>query len=420
MSSTPNSPPLALSDPRPGMVERSALRFVLAIGMTSAFSDMTHEGARSITGPFLSLLGASGAVVSTVSGEGELLGYALRYVSGFAADRTQRYWTVTFIGYILQMSVVPFLAIAPTWHVAALFIVGERVGRAIRTPARDAMTAHAASRLGSGWAFGVREALDAGGAVVGPLLVTGITVYTGGEYRIAFAILSIPATLCIGSLFFTWSTFPDPANLDEADVKPRPARLGKTYWIYLGGMCLTAVGYADWPLIALHFQARHIVRPELVPSLYVAGMGAEAAASLALGRLYDRYGVSSVVSVTLLTSTYGLLVFLGNSIVTTTAGTVIWGIGMAAQESVVKAVLTSIVASDHRARAYGLFDTLFGVSWFVGSVILGVLYDHSPPQAAWFSLIVQLCAVPVLASMVWLKASEGVGERRLLLPQSSD
>lgn len=378
------------------LARRAALRFVLLIGVVSAFSDMTHEGARSITGPFLGSLGASGVVVSIVAGGGELLGYGLRYVAGRAADRTHRYWTIAFVGYTLQMAVVPLLALSGNWPVAAALIVTERVGRAIRIPTRDAMTAHAAHRLGGGWAFGVREALDAGGAMVGPLVVA-LALWLHGSDRSAFALLGIPAALTLVSLAFTWRQFPNPADL-EAEAPAPPAASAPyppAFWLYLAAMGLIAVGYADWPLIALHFSQERLVSSTVAPVLYAVAMAAEAIAALVLGKAFDRVGLRSILVVTMLTAAYAPLVFLGG-LPLALIGIVAWGLGMAAQESIIKAVLTTVVPADRRASAFGLFDTGFGVAWFGGSILLGVLYDSSLLALALVSALVQLAALPVL------------------------
>lgn len=394
-----NTPSPGQSDSRgtgPGLARKAALRFVLLIGVVSAFSDMTHEGSRSITGPFLGSLGASGAVVSVVAGGGELLGYALRYFAGRAADRTRRYWAITFIGYTLQMSVVPLIALAGNWPLAALFIIAERVGRAIRNPARDAMTAHAAERLGGGWAFGVREALDAGGATVGPLVVTIVLALHGSE-RLGFAVLGIPAALTLISLVFTWRQFPHPAELETAapPLLLNRGRFPASFWWYLAAMCLIAVGYADWPLIALHFSQHHLVRAAVTPILYAVAMAAEALAALVLGKLFDRIGLVSVLAITVITAAYAPMVFLGG-LPLVVLGILAWGLGMAAQESVIKAVITPIVPADRRASAYGLFDTGFGIAWFAGSVLLGLLYDTSLTTLAVVSAAVQVAALPLL------------------------
>lgn len=380
----------------PVLARRAALRFVLLIGVVSAFSDMTHEGARSITGPFLGSLGASGVVVSIVAGGGELVGYGLRFVAGRAADRTHRYWTIAFVGYTLQMAVVPLLALSGNWPVAAALIVTERVGRAIRIPTRDAMTAHAAHRLGGGWAFGVREALDAGGAMVGPLVVA-LVLWLHGSDRSAFALLGIPAALTLMSLVLTWRQFPNPADLDaEAPAPPEAsAPYPPAFWLYLAAMGLIAVGYADWPLIALHFSQERLVSTTVAPVLYAVAMAAEAIAALVLGKAFDRVGLRSILVVTVLTAAYAPLVFLGG-LPLAMIGIVAWGLGMAAQESIIKAVLTTIVPDDRRASAFGLFDTGFGVAWFGGSILLGVLYDSSMLALALVSALVQLAALPVL------------------------
>jgi len=381
---------------------------------------MTHEGARSITGPFMGALGASGSIVSTVSGAGELLGYILRYGFGAMADSSQQYWLITFIGYILQMGAVPFLAISRSWQAAALLIVLERVGRAIRTPARDAMIAHAATRLGGGWSFGLREALDASGAFIGPVLVTGIALVTHDNTRGAFALLAIPAILCIISLIFTWRFFPHPSSLDiglskSAKLKHYPP----SFWVYLTAMSLIAIGYADWPLLALHLAQKQVVRPSLVPSLYAVGMGAEAVASLVLGRLYDRFGLSVVIILTLFTATYGPLILLTDNLGLIILGSSFWGFGMAAQESVVKAVLTTFVPPGARASAFGLFDSCFGIAWFGGSMILGYLYDKSVAQAAWFTLALQLMAVPILLLTIWRMKREAQIKSAAQIDESS-
>ena len=143
----------------------TAIRFVVLLGVVSLFADMTYEGARSVTGPFLAVLGASGTAVGLIAGLGELIGYSLRLASGYLADRTGRYWAITLVGYGLNLIAVPLLALAGRWEIAAALMICERVGKAIRTPARDAMLSHATHQVGHGWGFGLHEAMDQAGAV---------------------------------------------------------------------------------------------------------------------------------------------------------------------------------------------------------------------------------------------------------------
>jgi MFS family permease len=394
--------PTALPQSPAAIARSNALRFVLFIGIVSMFSDMTHEGARGITGPFLGTLGASAAVVAIVAGAGEFLGYALRFAFGFAADRTGKYWPITFFGYTVQMLVVPLLALAGNWPVAAVLIIAERTGRAIRNPARDAMLAHATGELGSGWVFGLREALDAGGAMLGPLIVAA-AIFVHGGYRVGFAVLLVPALLTLAILTAAWRQYPQPGDLEVREGIPESRGIPRVFWIYLAGMGLIAAAYADYPLIAYHFGKVGVVPTVWIPILYAVAMATEAVAALVLGRLFDRIGLLTVVGATVLTAVFAPLVFLGGAILAV-IGMVLWGLGMAAQESIVKAAITGMVAQNRRASAYGLFDTGFGVCWFLGSIALGVLYDRSIAALVVFSVVLQLGAVPFL---IWTRREVG-------------
>jgi MFS family permease len=384
---------------RSPMTRDAALRFVVLLGVVSLFADMTHEGARGITGPFLATLGASATVVGVVAGLGELVGYVLRLPFGVVTDRTGKYWPIAYVGYGVNLLAVPLLALAGNWPVAAALMIAERAGRAMRNPSRDAMLAHAGGALGSGWAFGLREALDATGATLGPLIVAAV-VFWRSSYRPAFAVLVVPAVLALAVLVGASRLFPRPRDLEMAPEQLGSQGIPRVYWVYLAGMGLIALGYADFPLIAYHFAKASVVPTAWIPILYALAMATEAVAALALGRLFDRVGLLTVAAATLLTALFAPLVFLGGAVLAG-VGMVLWGLGMAAQESIVKAAITHMVGAERRATAYGLFDTGFGVCWFVGSVVLGVLYDHSIPALVTFSVVLQLAALPAL---LWTRA----------------
>src|SRR6202050_2780467 len=149
----------------------SAMRFILCLGVVSLFADMTYEGAHSIIGPYLRDLGATGLQVATIAGVGEMLAESLRFFSGRFADRTRSYWAITFCGYAMNVVAVPALAWASHWRLAAVLIVAERTGKALRGPARDVLLSGATQEVGHGWGFGVHSIMDQTGAVIGPLLM---------------------------------------------------------------------------------------------------------------------------------------------------------------------------------------------------------------------------------------------------------
>src|SRR6185437_1381465 len=237
------------SETQQSELKSRALKFVIAIGIVSLFADWAYEGARSITGPYLAILGASGALVGFIAGFGELLGYGLRIVSGKLSERTHQFWPMTLFGYTMQRTAVPLLAWAPNWQVAGLLIIAERIGKAIRHPPRDVMLSHAAKQVGLGFGFGLHEALDQLGALAGPLVIAFVLA-RGGDYRAAFAALLIPAVLTVILIFTARLLYPKPQDL-EATRPPdvHGAGLPKVFWIYLVGAALVAAGFADFSLM---------------------------------------------------------------------------------------------------------------------------------------------------------------------------
>jgi MFS family permease len=373
-----------------------ALRFVLMIGVVSFFADLTYEGSRSITGPFLETLGASGAVVGVVAGLGELLGYGLRFFSGRISERTRQFWPMTLFGYFVQMAAVPALALAGTWQIAAVLIVLERVGKAIRNPPRDVMLSHAGKEMGIGWAFGLHEGLDQAGALVGPLvlaLVLTVNQAHRGEYRIAFATLLIPASITAVLIVVTKFLYPRPEDLEPHSPQIHAAGMGKAFWIYLVGAALVAAGFADYQLIAFHLQKHGVASAIWIPIFYSVAMATSGAGSLLFGRLFDRFGVSVLIPLTFISIASAPLVFLGGFGMAL-AGAAVWGLGMGVHESIIPAAVAAMVPQERRASAYGLFTAAYGIAWFLGSAAIGFLYDVSVQAAVVFCVTTGVASLP--------------------------
>ncbi|MEH1791854.1 MFS transporter [Nostoc sp.] len=376
----------------------AALKFVILLGFVSLCADATYEGARSITGAYLQVLGASGTVVGLVAGFGELIGHGLRLAIGYLSDQTRKYWGITTLGYILNTAVVPFLALAGRWEVAAGLMMAERTGKAIRTPPRDALLSHGASQIGRGFGFGLHEAMDQTGAVMGPLAVAAM-IYFQGEYRNAFTILIVPAVLGLIVLIVLQFLYPNPSDFEVEIETDREEKLPRIFWIYLGAVAIIAAGYADFPLIAFHFQKQDIASGQTIPLFYAVAMGVDAIAALIFGYLFDRTGISILIVAAFLSSLFAPLVFLGNTQLAL-LGIAFWGIGMGAQESILKAAIAGMVPKNKRATAYGIFSTGYGLSWFLGSALMGILYDRSIAALIVFSSTTQLLAIPFF---VWVK-----------------
>jgi MFS family permease len=382
----------------PANTKANALRFVLLIGAMSYFADFVYEGARSVLGPYLLLLGASGAAVGFVSGLGELAGYGLRIVSGRLADKTRQFWPITILGYVVQMAAVPALALAGNWPAAAALLVLERAGRATRNPPRDVMLSHAGAEMGGyGWAFGLHEALDQAGAVTGPLVIAAILARRG-DYRLAFGALAIPAAVTLLLLAVARLLYPRPEEMESRPQDVRTEGMPRVFWIYLAGAALVAAGFADFSLIAFHFAKSGSVARDWIPIFYAVAMGTSGAGSLVFGRLYDRVGLYVLVPLTILSALFAPLVFLGGmgraGFGIALAGAAIWGVGMGVHESIVPAAVAPMVARERRASAYGLFTAVYGVAWFLGSALIGALYDVSLGATVAACVALECAAIP--------------------------
>jgi len=391
----------------------AALKFVVLLGVVSLFADFTYEGARSITGPFMAILGASATVVGIVAGFGELSGYALRLVSGYLADRTGRYWTIVFVGYAINLLAVPLLALVGHWEIAAVLMVTERMGKAVRTPARDVMLSCASEPIGRGWSFGLHEALDQIGAVLGPLVVAAV-VHFRSSYREGFGILLFPALIALSLLLAAKVSYPNPRDLEPASIKLEGKGYPRAFWLYVVAVGLIAAGYADFALVAYHFKKASVAPDYWIPIFYAVAMGVDGVAALVLGRVFDRIGFSVLIFAVLLSAFFAPLVFMGG-FYAALAGMALWGIGMGAQESVMRAAIADMVPVNRLGLAYGVLNTFYGFFWFGGSILMGVLYDFSPGTLIVFSVVIQLASVPmlILAKIQPLPARTANGDKKL-------
>ena len=355
------------------------------MGVVSLFGDMSYEGARGLVGPYLGLLGASALAVSISAGAGELAGYTLRLL--------------TILGYSMNLVVVPGLAFAGSWQVAVGLVIGERVGKAIRSPARSTLVSYAARRAGEGKSFGLEEALDQIGAVAGPLLTTVAIALRSGQpplagYRLAFLVLALPALVTLLLVLAARRTFPTPEDL-EPPAPVGPVQLGGPFWTLVAAAALVGLGFADWALVAFHAGRSGLVALGLLPLLYAGAMGVDALAALGFGFAFDRRGPGVLALSCVVGAAAAPLVFLGSSTGALIAGAALWAVTLGAQESVYKAAVARLVSPSQRGRAYGLFFAVFGVAWFLGSVALGWLYEHARTAMVVFAVVPQLAAAPL-------------------------
>ena len=386
-----------------------AMVFLILFGIVSLFSDMTHEGASSIRGAYLALLGASAGAIGFISGLGELIGYSMRYLFGRITDRTRSYWPMVILGYVLDIIAVPALALVGEhgWIAACLLLVVQRMGKAIKKPAKDTIMSFAASQEGAGRSFGLQELLDQIGAFLGPVLLWLVMLGRTGAspirtYSLCFAVLAIPGGITLLLLLYTRSRFPNPEQFEPEPKEYIPFRMKKSFILYIAGISLFAFGFIDYSLIAMHISrtaalsgAVGLITEETLPLLYAEAMLIDAVSALFFGFLYDRIGVRSLIFSTLLSSGFAVFIFSMHSVPALLVGIALWGIGMGAQESILKAAVSSMVPKSSRATGYGIFECSFGFFWFLGSWLMGALYDFSIPAMVAVSVAAQLLSIPL-------------------------
>lgn len=381
-------------------VKSGALAFIFIMGIVSLFSDMTHEGARSVLGEFLNLTGASAATIGFVSGIGELCGYSLRLLSGFIADKTKKYWTLIIAGYAMQVLAIPLLALVPEngWIIACGLVIMERVGKAVKKPAKNTLVSFAASEVGTGKGFAYQEFLDQLGAFLGPVILFVISKIKGtselfSTYRLCFLLLGIPALITIALVVASRIKYPNPEMFEKEAKEEQKFEFKKSFVFYMIAICLYAFGFADFTIITIHAAKSGAFPLETLSLLYALAMAVDAFAALFFGWLFDKVGLKAMVFATALSSLFAAFVFLTDKSAFIIAGIVLWGIGMGAEDSIMKAAVSKIVPKKMRSTGFGIFETGYGIAWFLGSWLLGFLYDFNPVILVVVSVAAQLVSI---------------------------
>lgn len=403
----------------------AAMSFIVLFGIVSLFSDMTHEGASSIRGAYLTMLGASAGTIGFISGLGEMIGYSMRYFFGRLTDKSRRYWPMTVTGYVLDIIAVPALALVGKngWFWACSLLVVQKIGKAVKKPAKDTIMSFAASQEGAGKSFAMQEVLDQIGAFLGPVLLYLVMLFKkGGDmfdtYSLCFALLAVPGAITLVLLLITRAKFPNPEHFEPSPKEYIPFKMKREFILYIAGISLFAFGFIDYSLITMHVASHYaaltgglaetssIVTSGNLPLLYAGAMLVDAVAAMVFGLMYDRWGVKVLALSSVISAPFALFVFYFEGTASLLFGIVLWGVGMGAQESILKAAVTNMVPKESRATGYGVFECAMGVFWFLGSWLMGVLYDISVPVMVTLSVAAQLAAVPF-----YLASGKAVGKQ---------
>jgi MFS family permease len=363
---------------------KSVYAGILLLGLVSLMGDIVYEGSRGLVPDYLKFLGVSAVIVGLVGGLGEFLGYGARLVSGVLVDATHAYWGFILLGYGL-IAAIPLIGFTGRWEIALILVLVERLGKAIRSPSRDAVLSMISRGVGAGKAFGIHEFLDQVGAVLGPLLVAFWMLHSGNDYKVSFAFLLIPFLTLTATLIYTYrkigSQFTIEPTRSKGGKKDRVSELGKPFYTYTFAVTLNTVGLI--PVALILYKASVLLQPEhqqwMVPLIYSIIQGVDASAALLSGYIYDRLGVKVLVAPFILSTLPPLFTIVAPNLLTLIVASIFFGVVLGMQESVYRAAVSHFTSISSRGTGYGVFNTAYGLGLLVSGAIYGLLMDLKTP-----------------------------------------
>ena len=382
-------------------IKKKALLFILLISISSLFCDMTHAGAKSIYGAYLNFIGASAAAIGFVSGMALLVANSLSLLTGYIASKMNNYWTMTILGYLFCLIFIPALALTSEngWIIASCLIICERVGKACWQPSRSTLVSYATSLLGTGKTFSILSFFNKIGACIGPLILFFILLGRSksdllNTYHLCFLVLLLPAIIAICFVLFAKSKFQHPENFEqEKNTTASPLKSSTTFILFCIGISLFGLGFFDFPLITLRLSKIPALHIADLPLFFSGAMLVSAFSSLLFGKLFDKIKLKSIIISTALSCLFPFFLFCSNNVWLLIIGILVWGIGIGSLETILKSVVTQLVAKENRSKCFGLVSLFFGLSLFIGSWLCGIFYDISFLLLSFFSFGMQLLAV---------------------------
>ncbi len=378
------------------MLRRTLLVFLL-LSFVSLFADMAYEGARSISGPYLELLGATLVIAGGIS-VGELISYIARFAGGiiaFSLASSTAYWILLILGYVINLVAVPLLALAGSWELAFALYLVERIGKGFRVPIRDTILAEVSTGVGSGKVFAFHEFLDQVGGVAGPLIIA-YAIASTGSYKLAFIVLAIPATMAVTLLIIASTTYPYIRSARRSEIMLSKG-LPQEFYVFTLAVALAMAGFIHWG------QASYILAKlgsVNIALLYALAMAIDGIVAIPLGLALDKWGLRVTITLPLLALTSTITIL---QVVDPILFTLLWGITMGAIEVLPKAIVAVMVREEFRSIAYSILFIAMGAGWAIGNIVVAYIGPHT-----WNALIVAI--TPAITSIIILLRLE-VAER---------
>lgn len=367
-----------------------AIQVIFIFGIISLLGDMVYESARSANSQYFNIIGVTATQIGLAFGIGEFLGYFLRLIAGVLSDKSGKHWFFIFIGYG-ALAVVPIMGFTMNWNILVVLVLMERIGKSLRNPAKDTILSGVAeNQVGTGFAFGLQEALDQIGAFSGPLIFAFVFYITGKngitQYQSGYKLLIIPYVVLMLFVFFAYIKIKRNNLIPALKTREyRSERLKPIFWIYLGFTFFTTIGFVNFALIGFHLKSNGLISDGNITLLYAGAMAIDALTAIIIGKTYDKMKVKSgnktgglivLLSIPFITVLLPFLT-LTNSIVLIIAGMTIFGIVMGAHETIMRSAIADITPFYKRGTSFGVFNAGYGLALLAGAALMGWLYDKN-------------------------------------------
>lgn len=377
-------------------------RNIFFVGITSFLTDTSTKMIYAIMPLFLMTLGATKTELSLIEGIAESTASVLKALSGWWSDKIGRNKPFMIIGYAFTALLSPLFSVVTSPLQVLIVRFSERVGKGIRTAPRDSLIAGSSEENKKGKSFGFHKAMDNSGAILGPLLASGILLLFPDDYRKVFIFAAIPGLLGLFSIIF----FVREAKRDKAELLGRISLkdFSPKYYAFLGIVFIFTLGNSTDALLLI--KASDIgIQDAFIPIIYLIFNAVSVIFAVPAGILSDKIGRERLIIFGYLlysiiyfgfgrTNSQGVLVLLF----------ALYGLYSAATDGVQKALVSDLIDKNKKGTGLGLYNSLVGITLLPASVIAGLLYDNVNNRAPfYFGSILAFVAALLMLIFYWTR-----------------
>lgn len=380
---------------------RSAMLFVLIVGFLWFVTAIARSGFMSVFGVYLDFTGASASAIGFISGLGVFIIISLQSFFSFLVAKTGCYWLFSILGISIELLCIPALGFIPVngWKIAMLLFFFHRLSHGLGYAGINSVFGSATRIIGPRKSRSILEFFQHAGNILGPIILFFIMQINSSEdgfysYKSAIITLIIPVFIAVCLLIFMKIKFSN--NYCRSPEFGRAAPILKTkktfLFLYMIGICAFALGFADYTIISMHVVKNGLFGKPIIPLIYAFVMLIDLISSTVFRLLFDNYGIKSIFASSLISALFVIPIFLSDNFIIVLLGIAIWAIGMGSQEYLMNFMIARVVSKADRGVWFNRFRIVFGMSWFLGSSILGILYDQKLILFAYFALATQIVA----------------------------